>query len=349
MWHCCGLHCLELMGGGYIMSKSSNATASAFGWEFQSNAAIMLMIKNIFEASKVKVEGENEDIEITFFNRKRLMAQAKAVENPDIFKNVKRKLEEGLRTLNAAFKIADVEKLIFVTNSPNPFNIKQTMYKFSSPLNAVPYSELPSECQRSINDICSKNGYDMDTSMLTICVMQFHGESEDERYKVLQFLTAEFLQHLGVDKVSSSQVLSLWQNSFRVNASQRTSEITKESMIWPIIAIQCEARETDIELDDYDASDVSEILQKYRAVINNNSERFEFVLRVISDFNDFCPSMKTKQRVEKFVSERWEFYKSYFGLHNTDSVTEEVVVRLTLLKILKSRRVIAEIKGKVKL
>ena len=48
------------------MPKSSNATSSAFGWDFQSNAAIMLMLDNIKEAFKVKVEGENEDVEITF-------------------------------------------------------------------------------------------------------------------------------------------------------------------------------------------------------------------------------------------------------------------------------------------
>lgn len=35
------------------MPKSSNATASAFGWDFQSNAAIMLMLKNIENASRV--------------------------------------------------------------------------------------------------------------------------------------------------------------------------------------------------------------------------------------------------------------------------------------------------------
>ena len=34
------------------MPRSSNATASAFGWDFQSNAAIMLMLKNIERASK---------------------------------------------------------------------------------------------------------------------------------------------------------------------------------------------------------------------------------------------------------------------------------------------------------
>lgn len=331
------------------MPRSSNATASAFGWEFQSNAAIMLMLKNIIDASKVKVEGETEDIEITFSNGRVLMAQAKAVENPDDFGNVKRKLEEGLRTLNAASKIADVEQLVFVTNSPNPFNNTRTMYKFSSPLNIVPFSELPSSCQKSISDICAKNRYSINTSMLTIYVMQFHGESEDERYKVLQSLTERFLSDLGVERVSTGQILSLWQRSFTVNASQRTTSITKESMIWPIIAILCEVRESDTELDDYDLSDVAEILQKYRAVINNNSERFEFVSKVLSDFYDFYPGMKSRDRVERFISEKWGQYKSNFDLKKADSTTEEIVIRLTLSKVLKSRRVIAEIKGKVKL
>jgi hypothetical protein len=36
--------------------KSSNASASAFGWEFQSNVAIMLMLKNIEKVSKPKAD-----------------------------------------------------------------------------------------------------------------------------------------------------------------------------------------------------------------------------------------------------------------------------------------------------
>ena len=77
----------------------------------------MLMLKKIEKASKVKVEGENEDVEITFSNGKMLMAQAKAVEYPDYFRNVKGKLEAGLRTLDAASKIADVEQLVFAWHS----------------------------------------------------------------------------------------------------------------------------------------------------------------------------------------------------------------------------------------
>ena len=85
------------------MAKSSQATASAFGWDFQSNAAIVLMLKNISMASSVKVEGEHEDIEIFLNDGQKIFAQAKSVERPyDDFSHVLEKLKAGLRTLNTA-------------------------------------------------------------------------------------------------------------------------------------------------------------------------------------------------------------------------------------------------------
>ena len=251
--------------------------------------------------------------------------------------------------MNKASQIANIEKLVYVTNSPNPFSDVTTMYKFSSPLNMAPFSELPTSCQRAIGDICSTNGYSIDTSMLMVCVMQFHGESEDERYKVLQSVTMDFLNDIGVQSVSTSQILSLWQHSFTVNASQRTTSITKESMVWPIIAILCEVSEDDTELGDYDSSDVAEILQKYRAVINNNSERFEFISRILSDFNEFHSELTSKERVNRFISEKWMEYKSDFDLKNTDSATEKTVISLTISNVLKKRKEITRIKSRVKL
>lgn len=329
--------------------KSSNASASAFGWDFQSNAAIMLMLKNMEKASKVKVEGQTEDVEITFSDGKMLMSQVKAVATPDDTSHIKEKLEAGLRTLNNAAKLSNVEQLVFVTNSPNPFNDPRTMFKFSSPLNTVPFAELPAACQQTITEICSSKGYDFDTAKLTVCVMQFHGENDDERYKVLTSLTTEFLNNIGVHKISTDTLLTLWQHSFAVNATQLSTLISKKRMVWPVIAILCEVGEDDAELEDYDNSDVAEILQKYRGVINNNSERFEFVSRILSDYSDYNPEMKSKERTQKFIEESWQNYKDSFDLKSADTATEEVIIRLTIANVLRSRKVIAEIKGKVKL
>lgn len=329
--------------------KSSNASAAAFGWDFQSNAAIMLMLKNIDKASKVKVEGHSQDVEITFADGKILMSQAKSVMKADDYSHVKRNLDDGLRTLSNAAKISEVEQLVFITNSPNPFNDTTTMFKFSSPLNIVPFSELPTVCQQAINDIRSSKGYDFDTGLLTVFVMQFHGENDDERYKVLTTLTTEFLNNLGVHKISTSYLLALWQGSFAVNASQLTTSITKKRMIWPVIALLCQVDKDDAELEDYDDSDVTEILQKYRSVINNKSERFEFVSCILSDYNEFHPEMKSKERTKNFIEEKWGNYKNSFDLRSADSTTEEMVIRLTIVNVLRSRRVITDIKGKVKL
>ena len=329
--------------------KSSNASTSAFGWDFQSNAAIMLMLTNIEKASKDKVEGQSEDVEITLADGKTLMSQVKSVIAPDDYSHVKEKLDAGLRTLNNAAKMHDVEQLIFITNSPNPFNDANTMFKFSSPLNIVPFSELPIACQNTINDICYSKGYDFETTLLTVCVMQFHGENINERYKVLISITTEFLNKLGVRKISTDSLLTLWQHSFAVNASQPTTFITKKQMVWPVIAILCEVGEDDAELEDYDYSDATEILHKYRSVINNNCEQFEFVIRVLSDYNEFHPEMISKERTKKFTEENWKNYKDSVDLKSARSAVEEMVIRLTVANVLRSRRVIADIKGKVKL
>ena len=329
--------------------KSSNASASAFGWDFQSNAAIMLMLKNIEQASKVKVEGSTEDVEITFADGKMLMSQVKSVVKSDDYSHVIENLGKGLQTLNNAAKISNVEQLVFITNSPNPFNDPMTTHMFSSPLNIVPFIELPNICQEKIKSICTSKGYDFDIALLTVCVMQFHGESEDERYKVLSALTTEFLNSLGANKISTNQLLTLWQHSFNVNASQLTTSITKKRMIWPVIAILCEISEDDAELDEYDESDVAEILQKYKSVINDKSERFDFASRVLSDYIEFHPKMKSKEKTPKFIAEKWQDYKDSFDFRAADQTIEEMVVRLTLSNIIRSRRVIANIKGKVKL
>jgi len=332
-----------------LFLKSTNASATAFGWDFQSNAAIMLMLKNIEKATRVKVEGETEDVEITFSDGKMLMSQAKSVVKADDLSNVRSNLKKGLDTLNNASKLNDVEQLVFITNSPNPFNDADSKFHFSSPLNIVAYSDLHNNAQQIITDICSKNGYDFDKEMLSICVMQFHTEDLNERHKVLFDLTTQFLNSLGRHRIATNEILTLWQHSFAVNATQRSTSITKKRMMWPIIAILCDVSAEDGELQDYDENDVEEIIHKYKSIINNNSERFEFISRVLSDYNEYGTGMKSKERTEKFIAEKWDNYENDFDLKSADDTTREMVIRLTVANVLRSQNVIKQIKGKVKL
>ena len=62
-------------------TTNRNASASAFGWDFQINSAILLMIDNIEDVSYVKVEGKYEDIELYLNNGKTIYAQAKSFQD----------------------------------------------------------------------------------------------------------------------------------------------------------------------------------------------------------------------------------------------------------------------------
>ena len=56
------------------------ANAVLFGFDFQRNAAIILILENIKDLQSVRLESTNEDIELTLANGQKILAQAKAVE-----------------------------------------------------------------------------------------------------------------------------------------------------------------------------------------------------------------------------------------------------------------------------
>ena len=76
-----------------------NASFSEFGWEFQTNAAIVLFIRNIEDASSVRVEGAHEDIEITLYDGTVIYAQAKARAGNEPGKGSTDRLDGALKTM----------------------------------------------------------------------------------------------------------------------------------------------------------------------------------------------------------------------------------------------------------
>ena len=74
-----------------------NASPSAFGWDFQANSAIFLMLETIQDAKRIRVEGVDEDIEITLQDKTKVYAQAKAVVKPDDYSHVIENLLKHLR------------------------------------------------------------------------------------------------------------------------------------------------------------------------------------------------------------------------------------------------------------
>lgn len=79
------------------------ATSVLFGFDFQANAAIVLMLENIKDMTSIRLEGA-EDIEINLNDGSCVLAQAKSVVNSSSdFTNVLSNLKKSITSLSEVF------------------------------------------------------------------------------------------------------------------------------------------------------------------------------------------------------------------------------------------------------
>lgn len=323
-----------------------NASASAFGWDFQANSAILLMLENIKEAKRVRVEGANEDIEITLQDHTKIYAQAKAVEKPDDTSHVIDKLAKALETLTDAAKKGDGSLFTYLTNSSNPFNNQRSLSYFTGRTH-LSFDELPDIAQNKIKDIITKNGYtDFDVHKMDIRVIPFYGDDLKNRYKEIQACVNEFLAEVNVDGQGiNAEIMEVWQRDLFQNATQSdtTISISKEKIIWPLIVLVVDKTAANEYKKDFDDEEIGEIERKYRMIINQNTMSYKMISRVMSDFR------KSKKPQKRFVADCWNEYLDLVNVVEADESIKESLVKIILYRILTQREYIRNIKRGVNL
>ena len=323
-----------------------NASASAFGWDFQANSAILLMLENIKEAKRVRVEGANEDIEITLQDHTKIYAQAKAVEKPDDTSHVIDKLTKALETLTDAAKKGDGSLFTYLTNSSNPFNNQRSLSYFTGRTH-LSFDEFPDIAQNKIKDIITKNGYtDFDVHKMDIRVIPFYGDDLKNRYKEIQACVNEFLAEVNVDGQGiNAEIMEVWQRDLFQNATQSdtTISISKEKIIWPLIVLVVDKTAANEYKKDFDDEEIGEIERKYRMIINQNTMSYKMISRVMSDFR------KSKKPQKRFVADCWNEYLDLVNVVEADESIKESLVKIILYRILTQREYIRNIKRGVNL
>ena len=333
--------------------KSRNATPSAFGWDFQFNAAIVIMLDTIRDADEVKVEGDTQDIEVFLDSGEKIYAQAKSCMDPADASNARRDLKSALTTLSEVTPIDQAKALIFITNRIDPFNEVSTIRRFSGDYSQINYADLPDICKQYIQSVCEEKDLTLAKEKFSVFTFDFSGD-EPNRYRIVKQRIVEFLESLGELYTGLAQkTLDRWQGMFGKNASQtdRSRRISKKNMIWPIIVWMC-AKGSHDWLEDYDEATCMEIRLNYDKVINEVSESFEFVAKVMSEYATYQVQHKNlKQRdvTRNFISEKSMIFRDEFDLEGLDDVIVKAVMALTVEKVLRERFAIAKIKEAVKL
>ncbi|WP_434122290.1 hypothetical protein [Salinicoccus roseus] len=336
------------------LTLDTNATSSAFGWDFQSNAAILMALKNIKELTSLKVEGDIEDIEIFLKDNKCIYLQAKSQKDPTPGNNTYTKLRDGLKTLINASNLAKYENLIYITNIKNPLKEKELDYYWGNDYIIYNYSELSDEAQKIVDRYikAATEKYQLDvskfnTNQLKLCAFPFFGENDETRYRIVRASVKKFINEAQVSDGLVDDLLSYWQNIFFQNSTKKKVNLDKEELVWPLVVLSASVSMDSPFFEDYDHGQIMEIKKKYGHYINKKSEQFEFVTRVSTDYRTFLKEnkgLKGKKASQTFIDTQWSSYLSIVENKMVEPDINEGIIKLVLFQVLNNRFSIENVK-----
>lgn len=321
----------------------TNASNSAYGWVFQVGAGITLMLDNIKDFTSLKMEGANDDIEITLKDGK-IYAQAKSVTQIGDQRSASSNLKAALKLLSSDNKKGDAIKLVYITNIANPLSSKMpSAYEYE---HIYDFSTLPLEDQQKVE---SNTDSDFPSEKFQVHIMNFFGEG-DNKFANIKKKISEFLRIAINDPSYNKRLLDSWFETFMVNCSdkpddEKSLDLSKNEIILPVIVLVVDppiGEEEFSKVSDYD--DYSEIEQEFRGIINNQICDYAFVAGVIGDFLCKRESVAEKNTYKyEHVRQEWKVYEDLF-LFVKEKDKREALIKIILLTAITRRNKIDKIK-----
>ena len=312
------------------------ATSTLFGFDFQTNAAIVLMLENIKDMDNIRMEGY-EDVEIGLNDGSFILAQAKSVVDGSTSKKSPN-LKKALKSLSDAYSnCSSVKQLIYISNSSNPLDVSSEKQIFTIFPSHRKYNSLPAKSKKKIDEILSSIKGPFDKSKLIIQTFYFETDDEKEKNKyVVDYVIRDFINSIGINSIIPSELHKIWHSDIFKSGTKRDHKLrlNKNDIVWPVIVLATNNMNfDDVDLDD---SETEEITRLYKDVINICTERYEFVTKVLSSYNCFQEGSKN-ERVRLFANSRYkDFMYLLDGITMNDEI-KEILIKIILCNILKKR------------
>ena len=335
--------------------KNRRANAVLFGFDFQRNAAIVLMLENIKELRSVRLEGNEEDIELTLENGRKILAQAKAVEKSSSdFSHVRENLKKALVSLSEGAQKTYAQQLIFITNSPNPFNDADSKSVFCGLPTRRSFSDLPPSAQEIVQKYLEDISKPLDLQIFTVQVFPFETDDDTERYKAVTQAVNDFIGSLNVNVSHGlgKWLLQVWHDDILINGTKKNASIRldKKDIVWPILVYETAIDRCDENfLNQFDIGVYDEVVRLYSSTIDTCCERIEFFTKILYDYTQFPSTKKHMDKCQEFIDHSWENYKLEFSSGGIDEETLEALTKIVLYNVIRRRITIDKVRQGVNL
>lgn len=328
-----------------------SASSVGFGFIFQTNAAIVLMIENIKELKSIRIEGDNEDIDIELNGNRHILSQSKAVvKGSSDFRKCGDNLKKSLLTLSEGCKKVKVDKAIYATNSFNPFHDEESKrifygYTFRS------FKDLPSSAKQIIKETLQKQNIEFDYNKFHVCFIPFETDVDRERYKVVWECIRDFVQNITDEQFPSPRRLhEIWENHIFNNGTKADKKIvmSKEDIIWPLIYLIVSPENFSHNFTEcFPEVMFDEVNNKYKEIINTCTENVQVFIKIMSDFNSCKKGNSFREQIINFANDNWENYLQDLSFENLDKKIAEELIKLIIYSVIARRHKIEKIKERV--
>lgn len=335
--------------------QSRNDTAGLFGFSFQANAGIIIMLKNIERLDSIRLEGAAEDIELKLSDGLVICAQAKAVEQPYTnFQNVKSKFYQAIKSLSGASKKYGkaIEKLIYVTNSPDPLH-GEGLKPLIDNDTYLGFNDLPVGTQGFILKKIEEKGRDIPPEKLHIYVIPFATDDLQQRFKYVREAVNDFVGSLisNAPLAFGAKLMKRWQNDLFNSGTIKDTSVSykKKEIIWPLINLRTEPDYSGEFYSQFDEAVLEEVKEIYDEVMSSFCNRWEYVNKILFAYCSFNMKGSPRERMQAFIEKEWTHYTQEFADLESNTEVLNALTKIVLYNVLLRRIVIDEIKKKIKL
>lgn len=321
-----------MKGINVINMTNRNATPSINGWFFQICAGIYLFFKNIKNNNELKIEGENEDVEIYTDDGKKIYAQVKSIENVNGRNSVSTHYNKALKSLKENSNKS--AKLIYFSNITNPFNSKEkSFYDYGSELN---FNDLTLDVQKKIRNIV---GDDFDYNNLYIEIVYFYGTDESKK-KLVKKSIGTFLSKMNLSDSKTDVIYDALISNGLLNASKRYIKLKKEDIVYKVIVPFLVEKITIDEFQKIMAEEYyDDCINYYEKFCYSSSLKYSQFTKISSDFNNYKKNNQGKNSLD-FIREKYENFLYLFD-EKLEPKIREGVTKLMMYKIIQKRLTIS--------
>ena len=357
-----------------VCQFDNDASASSFGWNFQTNAGIFLFLKYMPEVTDIKIESKSQDIEMTLGHDRKVFAQAKSSQDYTAIKDQKEKFKDAIISL--ARNPYEGNQLIYISNIPDTFKsvpnffdnsiiayndclvglkkeIDETILSISKSISQKIKNETKPKKIAKLKQIKSKVKNFHKENLYISTIYPYYGNDQNRYIKISDTVLSFLTDTIGLpreDAIAIKQhLLEHWQLYFEHNSTIKDNNnckrISKEDFTWPIVAFLVDGNFPDIDScltflpDSAIKNEVARIMNDPKSFYH---ERYEFSNRVLQRYALFKKEIlgKTIKQPELVFIKKYghEFINEFTMLGNGDTELIEYLTKVFLYKILANNR-----------